>query len=586
MMTSRAEEPTMSRNAFADPEDVEARGVGLSVDQDDVEEQRGTGVDLPPTNNSHHHHHHHHKKKKKKKSKKNKGDEDEDETNKSSKKRKSLRERAKQLKDDVLEGYQPGTGFLYAFKGIWFFVFNPSLWFVVVCPLACASFFSVLSVVLLLVFALPAQAHGLYNAIETAWFPMWLSWLIAVALTLLESAIVVMLLTQLLFNCYKGMLEERVFRLRGISADSDSTVAVACANVVSQALFAWLVMLVTIPLNLVPIIGNIVFFFLSGTVFAWNLHAGYFGSRDLAFGQQLRFVASHWFDYLSFGFVCLALDMVPIVNFVFIFTNMVGAALWAADLEKSNALEPYLAAQAREMEALDRSRKKLRKQRIEEARRKRRLAKKQRILRRQQRLLESDPSSSEGWTSSSSDLSPSSSSSSSESEDSDDEMPSRRNNRNATTTTTVPTVPTTVTTVVMPPPTTPSTSASSIPTQSSYAPSETTKLTATSPTTTPAASAGGGVGGTSFLSSILPFHRSAPAPPPSTAAESEVQGTTSSGKAFPMMPIPSFSSSPNNNRREYEEIEEVHPPPSDDVSTESRNLLSSPSSSNATTNQY
>jgi hypothetical protein len=231
-----------------------------------------------------------------------------------------LKEMSSGVGEAVLEGYHSGTAWLYAFRGIWFFIFNPSLWFVVVCPLACSSFFSILSVVLLLVFALPAQAHLLYNVIEVTWFPMWLAWLIAVALTLIEAAMVVMLLTQFLFNCYKTMLEERVFRLRGLNmTDDSSTVAIACANVISQSLFAWLVMLITIPLNLVPVIGNLLFFMLSGTVFAWNLHAGYFGAKNLAFGQQgTSLLFSFLLSFLEYPFLS---SLFPLPSSFFLFSS-------------------------------------------------------------------------------------------------------------------------------------------------------------------------------------------------------------------------------------------------------------------------
>lgn len=37
----------------------------------------------------------------------------------------------------------------------------------------------------------------------------------------------------------------------------------------------------------------------------------------------------------SFGIAAYALEMVPLVSLLFAFTNTVGAALWAADLEKT-----------------------------------------------------------------------------------------------------------------------------------------------------------------------------------------------------------------------------------------------------------
>lgn len=44
------------------------------------------------------------------------------------------------------------------------------------------------------------------------------------------------------------------------------------------------------------------------------------------------------------------LEMVPFGNLVFAFTNTVGAALWAADLEKSAGTAPNLRDQAKKAE--------------------------------------------------------------------------------------------------------------------------------------------------------------------------------------------------------------------------------------------
>jgi hypothetical protein len=43
--------------------------------------------------------------------------------------------------------------------------------------------------------------------------------------------------------------------------------------------------------------------------------------------------------------------MIPFANLVFAFTNTVGAALWAADLEKSAGTAPELQEQARKAQA-------------------------------------------------------------------------------------------------------------------------------------------------------------------------------------------------------------------------------------------
>jgi hypothetical protein len=44
--------------------------------------------------------------------------------------------------------------------------------------------------------------------------------------------------------------------------------------------------------------------------------------------------------------------MVPFANLIFAFTNTVGAALWAADMEKSAGTAPKLREQARKADEL------------------------------------------------------------------------------------------------------------------------------------------------------------------------------------------------------------------------------------------
>ena len=44
------------------------------------------------------------------------------------------------------------------------------------------------------------------------------------------------------------------------------------------------------------------------------------------------------------------LEMVPFANLIFAFTNTVGAALWASDLEKSATTAPKLREQAKRAE--------------------------------------------------------------------------------------------------------------------------------------------------------------------------------------------------------------------------------------------
>ena len=55
-----------------------------------------------------------------------------------------------------------------------------------------------------------------------------------------------------------------------------------------------------------------------------------------------------WFR--SFGVVAVLLELIPIANIFFAFTNTVGAALWAADLEHSDTTAPKLKEQAEKVQ--------------------------------------------------------------------------------------------------------------------------------------------------------------------------------------------------------------------------------------------
>ena len=51
-----------------------------------------------------------------------------------------------------------------------------------------------------------------------------------------------------------------------------------------------------------------------------------------------------------FGIASFLLEMIPFASLIFAFTNTVGAALWAADLEKHATTSPNLRMQAEKAE--------------------------------------------------------------------------------------------------------------------------------------------------------------------------------------------------------------------------------------------
>ncbi|KAH8093200.1 hypothetical protein BXZ70DRAFT_897501 [Cristinia sonorae] len=99
--------------------------------------------------------------------------------------------------------------------------------------------------------------------------------------------------------------------------------------------------LVSLPLNFVPVIGTVAFLFLNGQRGGPGWHTRYFQLKGWDKQQRLRFIASRRAEYTAFGMATLFFTFIPVVGLVFSFTNTVGAALWAAEMEaKANIIDP------------------------------------------------------------------------------------------------------------------------------------------------------------------------------------------------------------------------------------------------------
>ncbi|RJE19439.1 hypothetical protein PHISCL_08228 [Aspergillus sclerotialis] len=92
--------------------------------------------------------------------------------------------------------------------------------------------------------------------------------------------------------------------------------------------------LLCLPLNLIPVVGTPAYVILQGDRVGPVAHARYFQLKGWDFKKREEWVGRLRAAYLSFGVTSFVLEMVPFVSLVFTFTNTVGAALWAADLER------------------------------------------------------------------------------------------------------------------------------------------------------------------------------------------------------------------------------------------------------------
>ncbi|CEP09435.1 hypothetical protein [Parasitella parasitica] len=96
----------------------------------------------------------------------------------------------------------------------------------------------------------------------------------------------------------------------------------------------------TLPLNIVPVIGPICFISIQALFRGGVAHKRYFQLYKWTPEQRQRRIETYFWQYQRFGLVATALEMLPFAGYLFMYTNQIGAALWAMDLHDRKMLEP------------------------------------------------------------------------------------------------------------------------------------------------------------------------------------------------------------------------------------------------------
>ncbi|KAL4926799.1 uncharacterized protein BDV17DRAFT_141389 [Aspergillus undulatus] len=91
-----------------------------------------------------------------------------------------------------------------------------------------------------------------------------------------------------------------------------------------------------LPLNFIPVIGTVMYVYVAGKKAGPGLHARYFQLKGFDRQQREDWVRLRRGGYTGLGMASTVLEMVPFASMVFEFSNAVGAALWAADLERAS----------------------------------------------------------------------------------------------------------------------------------------------------------------------------------------------------------------------------------------------------------
>ncbi|KAL2261886.1 hypothetical protein VTK26DRAFT_3092 [Humicola hyalothermophila] len=104
-----------------------------------------------------------------------------------------------------------------------------------------------------------------------------------------------------------------------------------------------------LPLNFVPVVGPVAFLLLRGRSRGESAHDRYFQLKGWNGSRKSKFLKEQKGPYTAFGTVATVLEMIPVASVLFSFTNTVGAALWAADIEaKENNMSKSTAPELRD----------------------------------------------------------------------------------------------------------------------------------------------------------------------------------------------------------------------------------------------
>ncbi|KAJ3122411.1 hypothetical protein HK098_002897 [Nowakowskiella sp. JEL0407] len=226
---------------------------------------------------------------------------------------------------------------VYPMLGVGFFTTHPSLWLSILCHLVTATLISTAISILCFIFFLPLQA----TALISVKCPAWAAWLVSVLFTLIESIVVNLIFALIYFPMIMDGVFDKTLSLRGLEETVKKAQKQArrnCSQNASRCLHPiifGLTTLLALPLLLIPIVGWYLFFMLNGYFVAWGCHLHYFDLKLLTYRESRAYLHANWSSYWTFGMAAGGLQMLPFVGIFFMFTNTVGAALWAADLEES-----------------------------------------------------------------------------------------------------------------------------------------------------------------------------------------------------------------------------------------------------------
>ncbi|ORX45597.1 hypothetical protein BCR36DRAFT_585617 [Piromyces finnis] len=232
------------------------------------------------------------------------------------------------------------NGYVYPFRGIFYLLKKQQLRKNSLLPIIFSLIIDLVVLILIFKFAYTPQ-YDLINDHILTFFWSWLNKVITVIIALIEVYIIAMIVINIFLGYFFEKTFDEVLVLKGchhlLEQDDGSCIRSLKRSFRLFQLFKIIVAIITLPMNFIPTIGSIGYYFCNGIIQGWDQQDRYFDLKKIdSTGEQWQWVKDHFKNMCTFGIVSFFLESIPLIGVFFNITNAVGIALYDCHLEKKN----------------------------------------------------------------------------------------------------------------------------------------------------------------------------------------------------------------------------------------------------------
>jgi hypothetical protein len=147
--------------------------------------------------------------------------------------------------------------------------------------------------------AMPFIARALIRAS----CPSGLAWVVAVIIALLMSAFILLIAVLIIIPALAESMVDYVWRDKGLPLSERPDVccrscATDCGLCCTQSLVSIVLLIITVPINAIPIAGTVIFCYVNGWMYAWGKQTRYHVEvKGWDFKQSRAYAVRHWRAY-------------------------------------------------------------------------------------------------------------------------------------------------------------------------------------------------------------------------------------------------------------------------------------------------